>query len=633
MSASESERIEWPQKPENVPKIVDGLRLEHSARLTFDRTLLRLAFQRPTSNYISDDRPYKLGPAAEVLNQLGFNTIRKVVDAARARICRPLRPVVMPVGADSELERNCKTMTRAIDGIFDSSKYWSFHAPQVFADACRVTMGHLEWYIDEITGEVKCERGDPLSYFWHWDEGREPANLYAEYPASKVVLCAQFPQHKARIMALPAWKQPVIIGVEPLGIRGGETVRLCKAWRRRIGKTPGRIAAVAGNDLVLVDKKWNHDFFPVVACRWDQDFRGYGGYPGAAVLAPYQKWRNAIMQMVLRSLSGAVPWLLLHEDDDTESVTNVAFQKVRWSGMREPKVVQNNPVSPQLLEFGRTLDQEAHAEFGMNQQIAEGNMAPGVNSAPAQRERVAVADSRLYRMQDAWEQLAVDSARVVCGLAEDYYISNRDKRVMTKAEDADAFEEIEWPFDLQANKYKTKFTKMSGLSSTGWGKIQELGELRDRGAITESQYLRELELPNIQSTVDRITSAEDLALKQIESCLHDAKFAMPSVMLGQKGLNDAIDMGTQTYNRARVKGRWPAKNLECLRRYVQASRALLNGVTSAPTVMPVPAVLPGQPAGVAPMPSSVLPPMSPTQAPAPPVEPGPPAPPAPPVIP
>ena len=117
--------------------------------------------------------------------------------------------------------------------------------------------------------------------------------------------------------------------------------------------------------------------------------------------------------------------------------------------------------------------------------------------------------------------------------------------------------------------------------------------------------------------------------------LHDRKFIVPSAMLGQKGLEYAISLGEKTYCRASVKGKWAAANLECLRRWVQVCRELLKGATSAPPVLPVPAVLPGQPAGVAPMPSAVLPPMEPIAAPipgaVPPIPPAPPAPPAPPV--
>lgn len=627
-TSADKERISWPRNPEVIPRIIDQLRGEHSGRLNFDTAMLRLRFQRP----IVTNSSYRFS-SSETLAQLGFNTGRKVIDAAKSRICRPLRPVVMPVGADSELERNCKVMTRAIDGIMDSTRFWTFHGPQVFADACTVTLAEAEWDIDETTGEFTCERADPMSSFWHYDEGREPANLYADYSASRVVLAARFPKFKNEIMNLPAWNQPAIVGVEPVGIRGSDTVRVCKAWRRRIGNTPGYFAVVSGNgQIVFKEGKWDHDFFPRVPCRWDQDFRGYGGYPGMAVLAPYQRWKNQIIDAIYRSARAAVPWVMYHEDDTPKFASNLPGQKVPWSGTREPKIVQNNPISNQLFQLIEKIDTEAFAEFGMNQQAAEGTMPAGVNSAPAQRERMAVIDSRLYNMQSSWEQFCVDSAKVIVGMGVAYHARNKGKKVLVKSQTDDAFEEIIWPLDLRADQYKMRFQKMSGLSSTGWGKIQELGELRDRAAITENQYLRELELPNIEATVDRITAAEDLAMKEIESCLHDAKFVMPAVTLGQKGLNDAIELGLQTYNRARFQGKWPAKNLECLRRYVQASRALLNGVTSAPVVMPVPAVLPGQPAGVAPMPSSVLPPAPPLPV-APPVEPGPPAPPAPPVQP
>lgn len=609
---ADQERISWPKRPELIYKIIDQLRGEHAGRITFDTAMLRLRFQRPIID--GSDRFTSI----DTLGQLGFNISRCVIDAARSRICRPLRPVVMPVGADAQLDRNCKEMTRAIDGIMDSTRFWAFHGPQVFADACTVTLAEVEWDIDQNTGEFSCERADPLSSFWHFDEGRDPVNLYADYPASRVVLAAKFPQFKQAIMDLPSWNVPSIVGVEPIGIRGSNTVRICKAWRRRIGNTPGRFAVTSGNgQIIFKEGEWNHDFFPRVPCRWDQDFRGYGGYPGAAVLAPYQLWTNQIMDAIQKSARGAVPTVSYHEDDVPHFVSNIPFHKMAWSGSREPKIVQNNPISEQLFKLRAIVKEEAFAEFGMNQSAAEGSMPAGLNSAPAQRERMAIVDSRLYNMQASWEQLCVDSARVIVGLGADYHEKNKDYKLRVKSAVGDAFEEVKWPVGLNENQYKIKFSKMSGLSNTAWGQLEELATLRDRGNIDEIEFMRRQTLPDLQTTADLFTGGADWAAQMAEAALHDCVFVVPSAMLGKDGLQYAVTLGERMYCRASMQKKWSAKNLECLRRWVQVCRELLAGATSTTPVMPVPAVLPGQAAGVSPMPSSVLPPMEPVVPPVP----------------
>ena len=618
--ASDELRQSWVTHPEQLETVINSVKREHAMRVLLDKMLLRLRYQRPIIADPDPMRPYRDVSAFETLIQLGFNTVRKVIDAARSRVCKQLRPIAIPVGADLETERTCTLLSRTIDGVLDCSKYWTFHAPQVFADACTVTMGHLEWYVDPESCEILCERVDPLSVFWHYDEGRNPAHLYYEMPASKTVLAAHYPQHHDASMALPTWKVPTIIGVEPPGIRGTESVRVCKGWRRKLGKQPGHQTVTAGK-IVLKDESYDHDFFPLAACRWDQDFRGYGGYPGAAVLAPYQRWRNTLIRLVFDSLKGAVPWVMIHEDDVIQNVSDVPFQRVAWSGSREPKIQVNNPVSEQLLAFCEKLDAEAHAEFGMNQQASEGTLPPGITSAPGQRERIALIDSRLSRLQDAWEGLAVDSARIIIALASDAY---KNKSVRVRAPGATLFEEIKWPFDIKANQYVVQFAKVSGLSSTGWGRIQELGELRDRGAITEGEYLRQLELPDSKGTADRVNAPQDLALHQISQALDEAIFTMPSELQG-KGLDTIVEMGAQIYQRAKLTDKYPPKNLECLRRFIQAADALRKGVTAKPPVMPVAASLPGQPAGVAPAPLSVLP-LAPALPPMPSAPPAPPPP-------
>jgi len=605
-TGADKERISWPNKPEVIFRIIDQLQMEHAGRIEFDTAMLRLRYQRPIL-----DGSYRFS-SVDLLQQLGFNISRCVIDAARSRICRPLRPVVLPVGADGELERNCKTLTRAIDGIMDGSRFWSFHGPQAFADGCTVTLGEVEWDIDEATGQFICERVDPLSSFWHYDEGREPVNLYANYPASRVVMAAKFPKFKEQIMRLPSWNVPPIVGVEAIGIRGTDTIRVCKAWRRKVGNTPGHFAVTSGDgQIIFREREWDHNFFSRVPCRWDQDFRGYGGYPGAAVLAPYQLWTNQIMDAIYKSARAAVPWVLYHEDDIPQFASNMPGQKVPWSGSREPKIVANNPISNQLFQLRQLIKEEAFAEFGMNQSAAEGSMPAGLNSAPAQRERMAIVDSRLYNMQSSWEQFCVDSAKVIVGLGVEHHAKHKGKKLRVRSQTDDAFEEIEWPLDLDANQYHMKFSKMSGLSETAWGKKQELAEMRDRGTIDEIDYQRRIDLPDIKAVTDLNTGGADWAQNMVDSALHDAVFIMPSAMLGQKGLQYAISLGEKTYCRANVQKKWPTRNMECLRRWVQACRELLQGVTSSAPILPVPAVLPGQPAGVAPMPSSVLPPMQP----------------------
>jgi hypothetical protein len=155
--------VTWDESPSHLPTVLDRVKREHAGRTSFDRMLLRLCYQRP---YIADTDAADAGreiAASSALKQLGFNTCRKVIDAARSRICRPLRPVVMPVGADRDVERTCTILSRSVDGIMDVSKYWGYHAPKVFDDACKTTMGILEWYVGPVTGEISCERGDRKS--------------------------------------------------------------------------------------------------------------------------------------------------------------------------------------------------------------------------------------------------------------------------------------------------------------------------------------------------------------------------------------------------------------------------------------------------------------------------------------
>jgi hypothetical protein len=271
-----------------------------------------------------------------------------------------------------------------------------------------------------------------------------------------------------------------------------------------------------------------------------------------------------------------------------------------------------NAVSPDVIREIDKLFDKAFLAYGMSPQAAQGTRPQGLNSAPGQREWRDIKNERLRRLIDNWAQMAVDSARAIIGLAA---VAYRDRKIVTAAPGSDMLREIAWPKDLREDKYKVRFDQSSGLSETLAGRKEELGEMRDRGSITEPTYLRMLNVPDLKAIADNLAGPADLAAMQIDKALNDCEFIMPDGMQGE-GLDVLVTQGAREYQRARVTGIYPRENMECLRRLVLAAKMRKDGLT-AEVPAPVPATLPGQPAGVAPMPSSVLPPAEPPSVPQP----------------
>jgi hypothetical protein len=505
-------------------------------------------------------------------------------------------------------------MGAAIAGIMDATQFWDRALPIAYRDGSCSDIGTVLWYVDG-GGEIQNVNVEPNHVRWHFDEGQTPFHLYYELVVPRAGLYAQYPGKEKAIDGLDEYRPETVVGVEYPGQRGGDCVRLVMAYRRSdSGKENGKrvVMGLGGGDPVLDSGKWEFDFFPSAHWRYDWDAQGFGGYAGARVLAPYHVQSDRLLQAAYDGLEGAVPTILANEmERDDLELSTVAWRKLYWK-TNKPEVFVPKTVSDQVLSEINNLKDTAFFAYGQSMQAAQGLQPQGLNSAPSQREWKTTRNERMGRLVANTSMFATDSARIIVALASTAY---KNKKVVAAAPGTDAFKEIAWPKDLREDKYKIQFTKSSDLPDTVAGRMQFFGEQRDRGAIDEVQYLRGVNLSDQKTLTDRLAAPADYAEMQISKALEDCEFIMPDGMQGP-GLDTLVTVGTQEYQRVQSGGKnYPRENLECLRRLIQAADARRKGLTAKAPVMPTPATLPGQPAGVSPMASAILPPAEPLPVP------------------
>jgi len=605
-------KITWPDEPKQLSNAWDTVVRENSHRAMMNKTYRRLYFDLPDTAHIDSSLSYREWTAYRSLQQAAYNITRMVIDSVAPSVCKRMKIVVQPVGGDYKTERTCKDLGSAVAGVMDSTQYWDMSAPIAYRDGSASDLGTVLWYVDG-GGEIRCRTIASNDVLFHFDEGQDPFHLYYRMVVPRAGAMAQYAEHKTEIAGLKEYRPDTIVGVEYPGTRAGDCVELVMACRRGSDGKPGKIVVmgIGGGNPVLDVREWKHDFFPSAHWRYDWDSQGFGGYAGARVLAPYHVQSDRLLQAAYDGLEGAVPTVLLNElENDAQSFSTTAWRKMVYRTSK-PDVYIPKAVSEQVLAEIDKLKDTAFFAYGQSMQAAQGLRPAGLNSAPAQREWRDIKNERLGRLIDNYAMMATDSARVIVALAADAY---KNKKILTKAPGTDAFREITWPHDLREDKYKITFTKSSDVPDTVAGRVQFFGELRDRGTINEIQYARGIEVADLKSITNRIAGPADYVEMQITKALEDCEFIMPDGMQGQDGLNMLITDSTREYLRVQASGKnYPKPNLECLRRLTQAAVARLAGLTAKPPVMPVPATLPGQPAGVQPMPSSVLPPAMPLE--------------------
>lgn len=604
--------ITWTENPEHLAATWQSLGFENSHRLMLNKALRRLYFDLPNTAHIDTSKDYREWAAFTTLEECAYNLTRMVIDSVAPTVCEKMRAVVEPVGADYQTLRACENMGYAVAGIMDASKYWDVFAPLAQRDGSCSDIGSVLWYVDG-GGEVKGRNLLPNDVRFHFDEGQDPIHIYYGMRMPRAGVLDQFPGHESAIMALPEVREPTTVGVEYPGSRSGDCVQLVMAIRRRVGSTTGRLVVIGigGGNPVLKSEDWDFDFFPSAHWRYDWDSQGFGGFAGARVLAPYHMKSDRLLTGIYDGLEGALPTIVANEAErENIEFSNKAWRKVFFKTQR-PEVFIPKTVSADALAEVSRLKDTAFFAYGQSMEAAQGLRPAGLDSAPAQRQWVDIRNQRLSRLIGNWRAMACDSARIIVALASKAY---QNKKILAKAPGTDFFREIQWPKDLREDKYKITFVEASNVPDTQAGRVQRLAELRDRGNIDEAEYARDVDLPDIRAVVQRVAADADYVDMQISKALDDGVFVMPDSMQGTVGLQMLVRKGRQDYLRVQASGRgYPAKNLRCLRRLVQAGDMRLKGLKAA-IPMPVPAVLPGQPAGVAPMPSSVLPPAAPPPA-------------------
>lgn len=573
----------WTEERRLMPTFAMAAERRMASRVILSQALLRNYYARPViaraDAMVNTDRPTSQMAMWSALGNMGFNLTREVVDASAAQHCVPLRTHVTPVGADWKVTKACKDLQRLDDGIKDAIDFMLLK--QLAFKDCATTdlAGYTKFSIDPQTKEIIGERADPL-YLFDDESGYERFE-YAAVP--KIALARRYPQHASKIQDAPTWDKPAIIGVSaPIGGGRAEKIKVITGWCLGDSGNPGMMSMQLADGTELeFDEDDGMMMFPFGQMKWDHDY-GDGSVSLARVLAPYHAWTNRLVLTYYKSLRGAVPRVMLHENSEVDAVTDEEFERVVWSGQIEPTIKALQTVPPDVPAAIEALRTRSFAEGGISPTYAAGMKPSGVISAPGQREAVDIASMRSRGQQLNVERYDVQCTKVINMLACRAY---RTKAARVKAPGTKMLQEIKFP-NLKESQYQISVLLASGLSATYAGKVEQLNDIRSNAPdhFTQADYLRALNIPDTATITDQVNAPLDLADEMIAMAIEgtddrpDGEFVMP---MSIPELLDAIVKKGEMELQRTVRTA-PRENWDCLRRLVLAAKAK----------MPKPAPLP-----------------------------------------
>lgn len=333
------------------------------------------------------------------------------------------------------------------------------------------------------------------------------------------------------------------------------------------------------DNFVLENEEWKRDRFPFRAFRYGRRPFGFWGYGLPEILIGQQLEVNrtiASRQEAMRYLSA--PYVLLERGAKIirSHMSDLIGRIVEYTGLK-PEVVAPEPISQSLLTHGGEVRKSMFDRSGVSMLSAASQKPAGLNSGKAIRNYLDNESERFVGIMHEKEDVTV-------GIAEDMLDLEHEHGGSAVLYDGpEGVEEVHFP-DLKRDQYRVKVAKTSALSQSFAGKVQDLMDLRDLGAITDPEDIQEmLPLPDLKRKRDLNLSPRDVIRKVVEvMILKHGQYLEPEPFWD---LVYGLEHGTAVLLRCTLleldgKGPGPEK-MQMLRTWVQACRDRMNEARDA----------------------------------------------------
>lgn len=447
------------------------------------------------------------------VSRLSENLSLSIVDTFVSQIGknRPKAAVVLH-GAPWSLRESAKKLDRWLYASFLRLEAYQ-KGKMAFRDAAIFGFGCLRIDVD-AKGDLQIERVFPDDVLVDNREclsGQPPVHVFVR----RVMTHAE---------AMSRWDLPEEIVEKAtkkryLGYRGigPEHVVVVEAFRRGLrnerGKLiPGRrVLAVEGH--IIADEVWDEEWSPLVFFHWQSPVNGWYNPSCVEQVFPYQLRLNEINENIRCAQNVmAVPRVLVPEGSriNVHQITNEIGKFIRYTGPMAPEAINWTAASPELYGERDRLVRSCYEFMGISQMSSQSKAPENArfDSSAAFREMSMIEQARFADLSQRFEEFYL---RVAHGVVD---VMNRDggdqEMVYWRAGRAPMAESIRWSeVDMGRDEYVLTLEAASILNQTPAGRREALEEMRNRGTITEEEYLQHQANPDLEALASLATAAAD----------------------------------------------------------------------------------------------------------------------------
>lgn len=522
-----------------------------------------------STSYPLFNQYFDIGSSSQAFNsKLTFNVIKSCVDAATAKIAKN-KPRVKFItnGGDDKLQRKAKQLTQYLDGLFTQTNIYE-HATDAFRDGSIFGAGCLKVYVEN--DEIKVDRVlVPAEIIVDDADARygKPKQLHQRKIISKDVLQSNFSEYKDQLETVETVSS---LSVSP------DQVIVIESWHLPSNKkaNDGR-HTICVNNLVLLDEKYEKDYFPFVFYKWNKRVQGFFGYGLTEELSFIQLAINKCHKMIqaLQEFN-TVPRVFVEAGSllTKHALYDGGVQEYR-TGANQP-IFNTQPAAPgDLYAYLENLYNKAYQITGVSQLSAASQKPPGVNSGVALREYQDINTERFAIQGERYESLFIDVARIMIDLSRDLYKSNKNVTVKAKSNNKKFIESIDWKnCDLKDDQFNMDCFPVSKLPTTPEGRLAFVTELAQAGYIQQSQVIELMDMPDVENYFSLTNSSFDLTVQDMEKIIEEGEVMIPDPFLD---LNMSKIIAQAYYLKSKYN-KVDEDRLELIRNYVILCDNMLN---------------------------------------------------------
>lgn len=427
------------------------------------------------------------------------------------------QPILLTDGGNYK-ERNIATeANQFIQGEFYRLKTYDKGARSL-RDSCVLGSGFLKVYPDYRVGKVMQDRVLETELLVDFNDGyyESPRQLIQKKLVDREVLIKYFPDKANEIMNAAA-------GNVDSSPRSTETIAdqliISEGWRLPSfeGANDGRHVIVCSAG-VISDESWNYQNFPFAKIGYNPNMVGFFSQGLIEILMPTQMeiYRNLIVASQAIELMG-VPRIYI---DEMSKIMETSFNNrigtiIKGRGV-PPQFLNATANAPEIYEWIKWLIENSYQMSGISAMSAGAQKAPGLNSGEAQRVYNDTQAARFANLEKRYQNLYTDSAHLILQSASDIY--KKTGKYSTVFPGKDGLHEVDFrQLNKLDNNYVIQCFEQSSLPKDPAGRQAKLSEMLAAGEITNQEFRRLSNFPDLKQSDQLAAALEERILK----CLDD----------------------------------------------------------------------------------------------------------------